>query len=162
MSYDSEHYEPMGLKNIVCHFPNKALEKCYKCKKRQNLTYGFCPSCDFEPWTSGNQLVNEFIIKRQTRVEKHVALKRLTGSENYLKEFLREVRQSRNKGIPECADRKYGFNLATEIIGGLRLKFTEETPEKCRKIINACCDLKPEKATINEGVTAAILISYRQ
>lgn len=50
---------------------DKAREKCFKCKKRLNFTYGFCPRCDDKPWTSDNQLVDEFIIKWQSRVEKH-------------------------------------------------------------------------------------------
>lgn len=46
---------------------------------------------------------------------------------------------------PPFVDRKYDLNLLTEIIGGLRPKFTEDTPEKYRKIINECWDPDPEK-----------------
>lgn len=46
---------------------------------------------------------------------------------------------------PPFADRKHDLYLATEIIGGLRPEFTEDTPDKYRKIINACWDPNPGK-----------------
>src|SRR4051812_16295974 len=68
-SYVSEHYEPIELKKLVegkgvafsdkdltlirnsssefqVTLRNKKHEKCFKCKKRLNFTYGFCPRCN--------------------------------------------------------------------------------------------------------------------